>query len=167
MIVLLDVHYRENEAHAAAVVIDRWSADRPYRTYQHRIAEVAPYEPGAFYKREMPCLIETMAQIEEEIDCMVVDGFVWLNGEKKPGLGGHLYEYYREFIPIIGVAKTPYGEPHLLCELLLRGDSQVPLYVTAAGIDLPTAVSCIRDMSGPYRFPTLLKLTDQLSKDWT
>lgn len=167
MIALLDVHYRENEAHAAAVVIDRWSADRAYRTYQHRIAEVAPYQPGSFYKREMPCLVETIAQIEEEIDCVVIDGFVWLDENQKPGLGGHLYEYYGANIPIIGVAKTPYGVPHSLCQLIYRGDSQVPLYVTSAGLALDTSVSCIHDMDGPYRIPTLLKLTDQLSKSWT
>ena len=121
MIALLDVHYKEEEANAAAVVIDRWSTDRPFREYRLLIPEVAPYEPGSFYKREMPCLIQLLATIEEEIDCLVIDGFVWLDAEKKPGLGAHLSNYYRGHIPVIGVAKTPYGEPHKLCELLYRG----------------------------------------------
>ena len=93
---------------------------------------------------------------------MIIDGYVWLGGQR-PGLGGHLHEVLGQQVAIIGVAKTQFAgaEP---VELVLRGQSRTPLYVSAVGMDLATAASHIRAMHGPHRIPTLLKRVDQLSR---
>jgi deoxyribonuclease V len=45
-----------------------------------------------------------------------------------------------------------------------RGDSQKPLYVTAAGVSAEDAASRISEMHGPFRIPTLLKQVDTLAR---
>ena len=65
---------------------------------------------------------------------------------------------------VVGVAKRPWrggfaGTP------IERGDSKVPLYITARGIDLADAAKHVGEMHGPHRTPTLLKRVDRLARD--
>jgi len=77
--------------------------------------------------------------------------------------GAQPYEALDKQTTVIGVAKTQFAgaEP---VELVLRGRSRTPLYVTAAGVDVADAASHIRAMHGPHRIPTLLKRVDQLCR---
>jgi len=67
-------------------------------------------------------------------------------------------------LPVIGIAKTEFaGAVHAVP--VLRGISQRPLYVTAAGIDPRQAAARILAMAGPHRLPTMLKRVDRLCRD--
>lgn len=170
MIAALDVCYAEpgtpavHAAAAACVVFERWtdSAERASRVAL--LERVAPYEPGAFYRRELPCLLAALAAVGAEPEVVVIDGYVWLSADGRPGLGAHLYEALERRATIVGVAKTSFTGS-AFAEHVLRGGSAKPLYVTAAGVDAPTAARWIREMNGPHRVPTLLKRADRMCRD--
>lgn len=154
---IFDVDYREPAGLTACVVFDGWKDAAPHTVVVEKIDQIQPYEPGAFYKREMPCILQTLAKIKETIDLIIIDGFVWL-GADHPGLGAKLYEALDRKIPIIGVAKTAY---HSATPVeILRGVSKTPLLVTSIGVDAQEAALHIKEMHGEYRIPTLLKLVD-------
>jgi len=164
MILATDVHYYNDKAQASGVLFEHWEDDTPLKTISVSINKVAAYKSGSFYKRELPCLLELINAIDEKIDCVIVDGFVFLGKKQKSGLGKYLYDALDEKIPVIGVAKNGFhGTPDNT--RLLRGNSNKPLFVTAIGLDLETAKNNIKNMAGDYRFPTLLKLVDTVCRD--
>src|SRR5690349_17389598 len=148
MLACVDVDYRGTEAVAACVVFRAWSDAVSAAERCERIAEVAVYEPGAFYRRELPCLLSVLRTVDEPLESIVVDGYVWL-GNDRPGLGAHLYEALGRRVAVIGVAKTRFAGAD--AEAVLRGGSRRPLYVSAAGLDGTTAAHCIASMHGGYR----------------
>jgi deoxyribonuclease V len=160
MIACVDVDYRADHAVAACVLFRDWLDAVPEAVWTHRVAPVAPYQPGQFYRRELPCLLAVLAPRLDEIGTVVVDGYVWLGDERSPGLGAHLYEALGRKVAVIGVAKTCFHSAGA-AKAVLRGDSRRPLFVTAAGLDLITAAACVRRMHGGYRIPTLLRRVDQ------
>jgi deoxyribonuclease V len=163
MIACVDVDYRDSEAIAVCVLFQTWDDGFSADEKVERIPKVAPYEPGQFYRRELPCLLAVLARVRESLEAVVVDGYVWLGDEQKPGLGAHLYEALGRTIPVIGVAKTRFMSA--TAAPVKRGKSERPLYVTAAGIDLEVAVRHIQNMHGRNRLPTLLKRVDRLCRD--
>ena len=66
-------------------------------------------------------------------------------------------------VPVIGVAKTSFRGSGF-AQAVLRGTSQRPLYVTAAGMKPEIAAAHVLSMHGEYRIPTLLKRADQLCR---
>ena len=101
--------------------------------------------------------------MKDRVETIIVDGYVWLGPENRPGLGAHLYEALGKQVPVIGVAKSMFrGATN--AEAVLRGRSRRPLYVTAAGMDPVIAAKNIQGMHGPHRIPTLLKRVDQLCR---
>jgi len=162
MIAAFDVHYGEDSvASAAAVIFQDYGDAVPVNKLTHRVHGVADYVPGAFYKRELPCLLALIQRITVPFTEAIVDGYVRL--DSGPGLGQHLYTEMGGRIPVIGVAKNRYAGAK--CLEVLRGNSRKPLYVTSAGIDPMEAAARIKCMNGPYRVPTLLKLADQLARE--
>jgi deoxyribonuclease V len=126
---------------------------------------VGEYEPGSFYKRELPCIVAIMEEIDlEQVDCLVVDSYVQLDDSGKPGLGHYVYQHFQQKIPVIGVAKSNFASNTLHVAQVLRGESSKPLYITCIGIDLETAKNNISQMHGEFRIPTLLKTLDQITK---
>lgn len=164
MLACLDVDYRPDHASAACVLFDHWTDAEPIRELVQRIDKVEPYVPGQFYKRELPCLLRVLRDVGEPLQGILVDGYVWLKDEQTPGLGAHLFKALEHRIPIIGVAKTRF-QSSMVARAVKRGDSDRPLYVTAAGIDAGQAASCIASMHGAYRLPTLLKRVDHLCRN--
>ena len=162
MIACVDVGYHATHATAACVVFGQWTDETPHLALTVPIATVEPYEPGAFYRRELPCLLRVLAEVRVPLDAIVVDGFVWL-GADLPGLGAHLHAAVERRTPVIGVAKTAY-RGNTVAVPILRGISANPLYVTAVGIDVATAAARIREMHGDHRIPTLLGHVDRLSR---
>jgi deoxyribonuclease V len=162
MIACVDVDYRDVGAVAACVCFQTWSDATPASESAIQIGDVEPYEPGQFYRRELPCILAVLKSLPDSPQVVIIDGYVGL-GRQKPGLGSHLYEALDRHVPVIGVAKTHFvgAEP---VALVTRGRSRNPLYVTAAGIDVADAASNIKAMHGPYRIPTMLKRVDQLSR---
>lgn len=166
MILALDVAYTgDAQGYAVAIAFAEWTAAAPAATYAATVAPVPPYEPGAFYKRELPCLLAVLAQVDlAEVSCVVVDGYVTLGAEGRPGLGQHLYEALGGRVPVVGVAKTKFAGVAPQVVAMLRGQSQNPLYVTSVGLPVGEAARLVASMHGEYRFPTLLKLLDELTK---
>lgn len=166
MKVAIDVHYRAHITKAVALTYDTWEASQPTAIYIAWIAEVAPYTPGQFYKRELPCILKVLEQIDLSIiDTLLIDGYVVLNDTKKPGLGKYVHDHFQQTIPVIGVAKTTFKNNQRHVKAILRGKSKQPLFITSAGIPLEEAAIHIINMDGPYRIPTLLKLLDFHTKN--
>jgi deoxyribonuclease V len=162
VIACVDVDYRGESAVAAAVAIARWEADRPLTETIARISKVERYEPGAFYLRELPCLVEVLRALRD-VDTVVIDGYVWL-AKERAGLGARLHATLGGSVTVVGVAKTAFRDNDVAVEVA-RGTSSRPLYVTAEGIDVARAAAGVRRMHGAHRIPTILKRVDRLARD--
>lgn len=163
MILAVDVQYADDHATVAGVAFGDWHDAQPQLTFVQRLPAAADYAPGRFYERELPCIMALLQANDLKPDCMLVDGYVFLDGHSEPGLGKHLFDALSGQVPVIGVAKTSFrliGPDHWV----LRGDSQRPLYVTCVGEDLARAKAAVAAMHGPHRIPSLLKLVDQLCR---
>ena len=62
-IAFVDVDYPGTGARAACVLIESWEAESPTSTYVQDIEAVEPYEPGSFYRREMPCILSVLRML--------------------------------------------------------------------------------------------------------
>jgi deoxyribonuclease V len=165
MILAVDVDYKNNEANIAGILFDSWDDEVPKRTFKYNIKNVADYEAGSFYKRELPCILKLINESQLEPDVIIIDGFVYLDNDMKPGLGKHLFDALASKSTVIGVAKSSFHGISQEHELI-RGDSKKPLYITSAGIDKISAKKYVSEMHGPYRLPTLLKLVDSECRKW-
>jgi len=165
-----DVDYRpDGTARAAALAFGDWADAAPRHEWVARLDAVQPYQPGEFYRRELPCLLAVLAEVTEAMgapELIVIDGYVTLDAAGTPGLGAHLYAALGGQIPVVGVAKTAFrGSAHALP--VCRGDSRSPLYVTAVGMDAAEAAREVAGMAGAHRLPALLKRVDQLCRSAT
>ncbi len=157
----VDVYYPPDGGARAALVL---AADPEYATIADErirwLDEVAPYEPGAFYRRELPAMMAVLDGVPA-LELVVVDGFVDLDPSGRPGLGARLHEALG--VPVIGVAKTAFrSATHAVP--VLRGTATKPLYVTAAAVPLPRAAELVAAMAGPHRMPDALRRVDRLSR---
>jgi len=160
----LDVDYRASACAAAGVLFQHWTDEVAAAELTHVHPEPpANYEPGHFYLRELPHLLRLLALLPARPSLILVDGFVFLEDER-PGLGAHLYSALGEHVPVIGVAKRPYRRATSAVPVL-RGQSQVPLWVSAAGTPLDRAAAALASMHGDHRIPTLLRRVDRLARD--
>ncbi|HET91272.1 MAG TPA: endonuclease V [Chloroflexi bacterium] len=163
MILAVDVRYRGDRAVAAGVLFEAWEDCEPFRILFAQLTGVAAYEPGQFYKRELPCILALVEQLERRPEHILVDGYVCLGRERRPGLGQHVYDALAGQSAVIGVAKSRYrGTPDEA--RLFRGGSRRPLYVTAVGVGQTEAKEFVMRMCGVHRTPALLKRVDRLSK---
>ena len=165
LIALLDAQYDDStqQGRVACVVAEDWAAS--VATSEHVLAlhDVKPYRPGYFFERELPGLLAVLALVTEALEVIVVDGYVDLDDRGHPGLGAHLYQALGGKVPVVGIAKRPYRGSTFAQEVL-RGESQVPLFVTARGIPSPEAAQHVRAMHGAHRIPTLAKRADHLAR---
>jgi deoxyribonuclease V len=164
MIAAVDVHYFKTGGTAAGVLFKHWTSERPEVELGESIERVEPYEPGSFYRRELPCLLKLLEPVKNRVETVIVDGYVWLGPGNRPGLGAHLFKALDEKIRVIGVAKSIFSRA-TNARAVLRGRSRRPLYVTAVGIDSLVAAEHIRTMHGAHRIPTLLKRVDELCRN--
>jgi deoxyribonuclease V len=160
----LDVHYAGSEGCVACLVLESWFAAEAERQIATIVRNVLPYEPGSFFKRELPCLMKVLPRLAPSPEVVVIDGYVWL-GEGRMGLGAHLYEALERSIPIVGVAKTEFlgAEP---IAMVLRGSSQKPLFVSAVGTGLSVAAEHVKKMHGRFRIPWALTVVDQMARSF-
>ncbi len=166
MILAFDTYYFENNAKTVCVHFENWSDEQPSHIYSEIIERVSDYEPGAFYKRELPCILSLLKKIDpDKVDYIIVDSFVLLNDLGKLGLGGYLYNELDKKIPVIGVAKSGFHENKKNVRELLRGNSKKPLFISAIGLELGQAYEMIKSMHGTYRMPTLLQILDTKTKE--
>jgi deoxyribonuclease V len=164
VIVCVDVDYRATEVVAACVGFGRWTdGTATLESVTRTRGAPAPYESGEFYRRELPYVLAALAELAATPRVIVVDGYVWL-GPERPGLGAHLHAALGSTIDVIGVAKRHF-EGATTAIPILRGTSQQPLFVTAAGAGVEAAAAAVTTMHGPHRLPTLLKRVDRLARD--
>lgn len=162
MIAAVDVSYAEKDmAVAAALVFKKFTDKEPVVTYTTRVYKFGDYIPGQFFKRELPCLLAVLSKVNENLEAVIIDGYVMLGD--KPGLGYYLWGKLGETAAVIGVAKSPF--PNTDAVKIFRGKSERPLYITSIGIDPVSAAENVSKMYGPYRIPHLLKRADNLSKE--
>ncbi|HEY3449870.1 MAG TPA: endonuclease V [Myxococcales bacterium] len=165
MIAVLDVHYPETGARAACVVLEAWDSASASEERVVTLEVVEPYVPGQFFRRELPCLQAVLSVIRAHASTVIVDGYVWLDRQGRPGLGAHLFEALGKAIPVVGVAKAAFGEAGTSAAVeVLRGQSKRPLFVTSAGIDASEAAAKVKAMAGPARLPWALGQVDALSR---
>ena len=164
MFACVDVHYHDDRAVAACILFNDWTDSIPAACYHTTISNPAPYIPGKFYLRELPCILAVLRLVRETIEAVLIDGHVWLDNRQSPGLGAHLYDGLNQTIPVIGIAKSRYKRSEAADEIM-RGKSKNPLYVSAVGLDQGVAASWIVKMHGRFRLPTLLRIVDQISKN--
>jgi deoxyribonuclease V len=159
-VVVVDVHYPEaGGAIAAGVVARHWGDASAADEQVVAVADVQPYRSGAFFERELPCLLAVLAAIRSPYRAVLIDGYVDLDEHGAPGLGAHLYEALGGTVSVIGAAKRAYAGSAFAVPVL-RGDSRRPLYVTARGLPVSEAASLVRGMHGESRIPTLVKRLD-------
>lgn len=163
MILSVDVQYFKNTAFVAGVLFEKWDSIVSIGEYISIVSIVEDYEPGNFYKRELPCIMKILEEHKINPSTIVVDGYVFLDGKQKPGLGKRLYDSLSEKIEVIGVAKTAFSGISNEYELF-RGKSKKPLYITTTG-RLEIAKDNIAKMYGNNRVPVLLKRADQLCRE--
>lgn len=165
MLLATDVYYQEGRAKSVGILFEEWQSKLPTQTLIAYRDNVAPYQPGQFYQRELPCIMALLAGIDPAtLSAIIVDCHVYLDNAGSIGLGGRLYQALGQKIPVIGVAKKPFGDNARYVIEVLRGASTRPLYVSAAGVDCATAAQYVRQMHGKYRIPTLLSLLDRETK---
>ncbi len=164
IILAVDVDYQESTACVAGVIFNEWTKETPDKIITSRVENIEPYVSGEFYKRELPCIFKLLNDHEIKPDCIVVDGFVYLDGHSKPGLGKKLYDGLNSETIVIGVAKRSFNNISSDYEVY-RGESKNPLYVTSAGIDTKKAKDFVASMHGEFRFPALLKIVDQTCRN--
>ena len=165
MILATDVYYgAAGGAHVAGVLFESWTDETASNTCVVPVNEVAPYRPGRFFERELPCLLALLDALPDRPDMIVVDGHAVLDAQGTPGLGAHLFTALGNSVPVIGVAKSRF-QTTPDAAAVLRGGSSVPLYVTACGLGPEAAREYVATMHGEHRMPTLLRLADRLCRD--
>jgi deoxyribonuclease V len=164
VIACLDAAYAQTAAGVACVVFTGWDSPEAAATLARYFALTpAAYEPGAFYKRELPLLLDILGAVDRAITTIIIDGYVWLGADARPGLGGILFSALDGKIPVIGAAKTRFrGDTWSVP--VLRGKSGRPLFVTAAGVAAQEAAEAIRTMHGEHRIPTMLNRADSAAR---
>lgn len=158
----VDVHYDGlGEATAALIVCGELTFSTVQSEYVADIPQTAPYEPGALFKRELPCIQAVMA-LGPRLQLLVIDGYATLDPSGRPGLGSHAAD--ATGIPVIGVAKTPFRTATHAAEVT-RGTATRPLYVTAAGgLEILEAARIVAAMAGEHRIPAALARVDRLAR---
>jgi deoxyribonuclease V len=161
MIACLDVAYSHDVGRAACVLLRDWTDASPAEEHVAEVVGVADYEPGQFYRRELPCLLAVLGRLARVPEVIVVDGYVWL-GDGVPGLGARLHAALGGTAAVVGVAKTCFRSAP--ATPVVRGGSRKRLFVTVAGMDVAEAGGRVQAMHGPHRIPTALKRVDQLCR---
>ena len=162
----VDVYYFNGKAKAVGIEFMHWNDTQPKQTHIAMVDKVEDYVPGAFYKRELPCIARLLEKVKlENKEVIIVDGYTVLDDDGSCGLGGHLYEMLERRIPVIGVAKRSFKGASKYVRKVYRGKSARPLYVTAIGMDVDEAANCIQAMHGQNRMPALLKYLDKKTRE--
>lgn len=162
MLVCVDAAYSQARVAAAAAAFNHWQDAAPGKLCFFVGHVPAPYVPGQLAARELPAILGVLGQLPEQIELVLVDGFVFLNDRGRLGLGGRLHQALEGRLPVVGVAKSAFpGAPAVP---VWRGKSRHPLWVSAVGVEPTWAAEQVARMQGPFRLPTLLRLVDRCAR---
>ncbi|MDW7694019.1 endonuclease V [Flammeovirgaceae bacterium SG7u.111] len=164
MILCLDVQYSEEKAFIAGGLFEKWTDANFLSLAKTIYEEPQAYESGKFYKRELPCLLKLIGELETLPSLIVIDGYCFLSSKEDKGLGSYLFDALDQKTPIVGVAKNSFKRSKAAIEIY-RGQSEKPLFVTAVGIETNQVAEKVKNMHGEYRIPTLLKLVDSAVRE--
>lgn len=164
MIGILDAAYGDAASAVACVTVEDWEDASALAEFTHRAGPAADYQPGEFYKREMPLLLSVLGMLPRKPEIIVIDGYVWLGVEDRKGLGAHLFDALGRASSVVGIAKTKFHGASYWAAEVRRGGSDSPLYVTAAGVDAGEAAAAVKRMHGEHRIPELVTLADRLAR---
>lgn len=166
MVLALDVHYKDDGSAKSVGILFNWNDIQPKEILIEYINETDEYIPGEFYKRELPCLLKIIEKVNiNDLEAIVIDGYVYIDNEKGFGLGGYLWKALNKQIPVIGVAKNFYHGNTEIIHQIYRGKSKKPLYISSVGFELNVASDFIMRMPGEFRIPDLLKQLDIVTKE--
>ena len=165
MILAVDVDYRGDQAFVAGIGFNAWSDAIEQRVYSTSVNGVEAYQPGQFFRRELPCILQLLREHALNPGCIIIDGHVYLDGDRDPGLGKHLYDALDANVNVIGVAKQAFKDTPARCKIY-RGQSNKPIYVTAVGLELEQAKQWVAAMHGRFRIPDLIKKADRICRAW-
>lgn len=164
MLLAFDAHYTDTATRLIAAIFNDWTATEANELRVWHDGPAAPYQPGEFYKRELPLILTALEDFDlSTVEAIIIDGYVYLNDQGRLGLGGHLYQALGESIPVIGVAKYYFRDTN--AEAVRRGQSNKPLYVTVMGMVPEDAADHLRSMAGSYRMPDVLAAVDRATKE--
>lgn len=163
LIAIVDVHYESDGARAACITALDWSDAIAQDEWTVELPKVAEYHPGFFFERELPCLLAVLERAPDSPRVIVVDGYVVLDAQGRPGLGAHLFAHLGGRTPVVGIAKRRFAGSDFATRVI-RGASQNPLFVTALGVSAAEAARRVRGMHGSHRIPTLCTRVDQLCR---
>jgi deoxyribonuclease V len=161
---ILDVAYDGERACAACVVAAAWADATPMEEVVVDVMDVKPYRPGAFFERELPCLLAALRATRVALGAVVVDGYVELDAGGTPGLGAHLHQALGERVAVIGVAKSAFRGSAFAAQVHRGARARRPLFVTARGIPTAVAATLVASMHGEHRLPTLITRADRLAR---
>jgi deoxyinosine 3'endonuclease (endonuclease V) len=172
VIIAIDTFYESDEkAFTVGVLFNSWQDKVPSSIISVTSENnFGPYIPGQFYKRELPCILDLLKNLDlSKLDFIVLDGFLRLkdsNGNVHDGLGLHLKKKLNmPQLKLIGVAKSLYCKCDEISVKLYRNKEVTkPLFIQGEGISNQLAANLIYSMDGNYRLPTLLKILDKETK---
>lgn len=110
MILAVDVSYCRQTAVAAGVAFKKWDEARPRAIFTSTISAFGAYIPGEFHRRELGCILGLLTEHRIRPACIIVDGYVYLDGVSKAGMGKYLYDILEGKVMVIGVAKKPFKD---------------------------------------------------------
>ncbi len=172
--IAIDTYYfGEVKARTVGVIFNDLSDEKPSEVITVWSSGFKPYEPGQFYKRELPCILDCLSKVKlTDFDTIILDGFYRLrgqDGDEWSGLGEHLMEELKKQgllhpdLNIWCVAKSNFCRTDEISVPITRGAGKVPLYVQALR-DQPGAALLVKNMAGEYRLPKMLKILDKETK---
>jgi deoxyribonuclease V len=162
---ILDAAYGDTASAVACVTLGDWEDASALAEFTHRAGPAADYQPGEFYKREMPLLLSVLGMLPRKPEIIVIDGYVWLGVEDRKGLGAHLFDALGGASSVVGIAKTKFHGASYWAAEVRRGGSDNPLYVTTAGVDAGEAAAAVKRMHGEHRIPSLVTMVDRLARE--
>lgn len=175
-------HDRQGMSHAAIVLLD---AKTLRVIAQRRVSRPTcfPYIPGLLSFREVPVVLQALAQLDTTPDILMVDG-QGVAHPRRLGIAAHLGVLTG--LPAIGVAKSRltgrYAEPgpdkgdhtpllggrEIIGTVLRSKRGCRPLFVSAGhGITQPEALALVRHCLTRYRLPEPTRLADRLTRQET
>ena len=165
MLVSVDVDYRPDATVAACVLFRDWGDAAEAAHFVDRGPPAEAYVPGEFYRRELPALLRVLARCLDPLTTVIIDGYVWLGGDERPGPGR---------APVRGArakrARHRRGEDVVSLQPgrgagAARRQPAAPAGHRSGGGRPGRRPRCIQRMHGPSRLPTLLKRVDRLCRE--
>ena len=60
----VDAYYTGNKANVVGVLFENFSDEKLLKIISNVVGNVAPYESGSFYKRELPCIVSLLQDLD-------------------------------------------------------------------------------------------------------